>query len=150
MIENYSSAWNSELQLHNLPSFSFVFRSANFYALSTPRISKPIRRFFSSWVLLVNIWFCSFLNDRLIFTLIKLTLIRLFPILLLLLGIAPTHKLIFDNSKLNLPEDAFQSIALRLATKFPSSLASTRKRISPGPSFLTDRYHIFKPIIGQL
>ena len=63
----------------------------------------------------INAWLrTSFFNDSIVFTLIKLTLIRLFPIWLPLLGTAPTYKLkkrIFDNSKLNMREDAFQSIA---------------------------------------
>ena len=37
-----------------------------------------------------NIWFRGFLNDGIIFTLLKLTLTRPFPIWLLLLGRAPT------------------------------------------------------------
>ena len=40
----------------------------------------------------------------------------------------------FDNDKLNLLEDAFQSIAPCWAAKFPPVVASTRKWISSGPS----------------
>lgn len=85
----------------------------------------------------INAWLRTRLrNDCIIFyyTHTKLTLIRLFPIWLPLLGTAPTHKLkkrTFDNSKLNLREDAFQSIALCLAATFPYIMAFARKWISP-------------------
>ena len=83
----------------------------------------------------INAWLrTSFFNDSIVFTLIKLTLIRLFPIWLPLLGTAPTYKLkkrIFDNSKLNMREDAFQSIAQCLAATFPYLMAFARKWISP-------------------
>ena len=83
----------------------------------------------------INAWLrTSFFNDSIVFTPIKLTLIRLFPIWLPLLGTAPTYKLkkrIFDNSKLNMREDAFQSIAQCLAATFPYLMAFARKWISP-------------------